>query len=298
MAGVTAIDERDANAVDSRVPMRLPGPVGTIADRIYSDFLMPSRLGAYRGLLETALSAGYTFVSIEAYWELLRTGDVDPARRYLVLRHDIDTDTDTAGEMWRIERSLRISSSYYFRLSTVDLPLIADIAEGGSAVSYHFEELATVAKRRRPVDAVAAKTLIPEAQDLFRRNLTRLRERTGLPMEVVTSHGDFVNRVLDLGNYEILTDPAFREELAISLETQDRPFLSSVTAHQSDAPYPTFWIRGDPYAAIAAAEPIIYLLVHPRHWRVNRRVSLRDNIGRLQEGLAYRLPALPGHRYA
>jgi hypothetical protein len=278
--------------------MRLPGPFATVGDRIYSDFLMPSRLGAYRGLLESALAAGYTFISIEAYWELLQAGTVDPDRRYLILRHDIDTDTDTAGVMWRIERSLRISSSYYFRLSTVDLQLMAAIEEGGARVSYHFEELATVAKRRRPADAAAAMTLIPEAQDLFRRNITTLRERTGLRMEVVTSHGDFVNRALDLGNYEILHDPGIREELGISLETQDRPFLTSVTAHQSDAPYPTFWIRGDPHAAIADREPIIYLLVHPRHWRVNRLVNLRDNIGRLQEGLAYRLPVRPGHRYA
>src|SRR6185295_3645039 len=101
--------------------MRLPGPFAVVGDRIYSDFLMPSRLGAYRSLLESALAAGYTFISIEAYWELIQAGAVDPARRYLILRHDIDTDTATAGVMWRIERSLRISSSYYFRLSTVDL---------------------------------------------------------------------------------------------------------------------------------------------------------------------------------
>ena len=275
--------------------MRLLAPVEIVRDRFYSDFLMPSRMGAYRALLEGALAAGYTFVSIEAYWNLLRAGEIDPARRYFILRHDIDTDTATADVMWRIERSLKISSSYYFRLSTVDLPLMAAIAEGGSEVSYHFEELATVAKKRRPADAAAAMKLIPEAQDLFRSNLTRLRGQTGLPMVVVTSHGDFVNRMLDLGNYEILTDPAIREEMHISLETQDKPFLTSVTAHQSDSPYPRFWIRGDPLEAIRTGEAIIYLLVHPRHWRVNRVVSLRDNAGRLREGLAYRLP---GRRFA
>jgi hypothetical protein len=278
--------------------MKLPGPLAPISDRIYSDFLMPSRLDAYRGLLEGALAAGYTFVSIESYWELLQDRAVDPAQRYLILRHDIDTDPGTAREMWRIERSLGISSSYYFRLSTIDLALMAEIEAGGSRVSYHFEELATVAKRRRPADAHEAMTLIPEAQDLFRRNLTRLRSRTGMRMEAVTSHGDFVNRALVLGNYEILKDPAIREEMAISLETQDRPFLSSVTAHQSDAPYPTFWIRGDPYAAIALCEPIVYLLVHPRHWRVNRAVNVRDNVVRIQEGLSYRMPHRLRRRYA
>lgn len=277
--------------------MRLPGPLATVSDRMYSDFLMPSRLGKYRALLEAALAEDYTFVSIEEYWNLLRANEIDPARRYFILRHDIDTDTETADVMWRIERALKISSSYFFRLSTIDLPLMARIAEGGSWVSYHFEELATVAKRRRPVDSAAAMRLVPEAQDLFRTNLARLRGQTGLPMDVVTSHGDFVNRMLDLGNYEILTDPAIREEMGISLETQDKPFLTSVTAHQSDSPYPRFWIRGDPFVAIADREPIVYLLVHPRHWRVNRLVNLRDNAGRLREGLSYRLP-VPGRRFA
>ncbi len=277
--------------------MRVPGPLGTVRDRFYSDFLMPSRLGTYRALLEAALAEGYTFVSIEEYWSLLLAGEVDPARRYFILRHDIDTDTETADVMWRIERSLKISSSYFFRLSTIDLPLMTRIAEGGSWVSYHFEELATVAKRRHPVDSAAAMRLVPEAQDLFRTNLTRLREQSSLPMDVVTSHGDFVNRMLDLGNYEILNDPAIREEMGISLETQDTTLPDERHGPPVRLAVPPVLDPGDPFVAIADREPIIYLLVHPRHWRINRLVNLRDNAGRLREGLSYRLP-VPGRRFA
>ena len=269
--------------------MRMPRPLATVRDRFYSDFVMPSRIGEYRSLLQSALAAGYTFVSMEAYWELLRADAIDSNQRYLILRHDIDTDAHTGEQMWSIERALGIRSSYFFRLSTVDVGLMARIAESGSGVSYHFEELSTVVKRRHAADVRAAQALIPEAQDLFRRNLAQLRTRTGLPMDVVTSHGDFVNRMLMLGNYEILKDPAIRTEMKISLEGQDAPFLTSVTAHQSDAPYPRFWKGGDPADSIARCERIEYLLVHPRHWRVNRKVNLQDNAARLREGLGYRL---------
>ncbi len=66
-----------------------------------------------------------------------------------MLRHDVDTDPGTAAAMWDIERELGVESSYFFRLSTLAPALMADIAAGGSEASYHYEEVATVAKRRR-----------------------------------------------------------------------------------------------------------------------------------------------------
>src|SRR2546422_7720159 len=91
-------------------------------DRCYGDFLMPSRLPAYRALLETALGAGYAIVSVDRLWALLGGAGLDPAGRYLVLRHDIDTGPATAAAMWRIERDLGVAGSYYFPLSTPDPP--------------------------------------------------------------------------------------------------------------------------------------------------------------------------------
>jgi len=86
--------------------------LGQLRDRVYSDFLMRSRLGLYRELLETALGAGYEVVSIEALWRRIVGPGLDPARRYLALRHDIDTDSRTAAAMWAIDRELGVKSSY------------------------------------------------------------------------------------------------------------------------------------------------------------------------------------------
>ena len=268
--------------------------LASLRDRIYADFLMPSRLGAYRGLLELALCAGYRVVSIEAFWRLIRGDAVDPGGQYLVLRHDIDTDASTARAMWDIDRGFGIESSYYFRLSTTDVELMREIADGGGQASYHYEEIATIAKQLHLRRAADVSDHLPEAQALFRENLERLRAATGLPMRVVASHGDFVNRAVGVPNRAILDDPEFRRRAGIELEVYDEALVRHVTSRYSDTPHPRYWASGDPVDGIARREAVIQVLVHPRHWRVHRLVNAADDIHRVAEGLAYRLPSRPG----
>jgi hypothetical protein len=258
--------------------------------RIYGDFLMPSRLGTYRTLLETALRAGYSILSIEQFWALIGSGTVDPARRYLVLRNDVDTGPRTAEAMWRIEHSLGITGSYFFRLSTLDLALMNDIAAAGGEASYHYEELASVAKRRHLRSRSDVLEHLTEAQDLFRTNVDRLRAQSGQPIRVVASHGDFVNRKLGLTNWLILDDPAFRREAGIELETYDHAFMSHVTSRHADLTSPPYWTPADPAEAVTRNELVIYLLVHPRGWHVERALNARDDAVRIREGLLYALP--------
>ena len=258
--------------------------------RLYADFMMPSRLHQYRAMLESFLAAGYVVVSVEAFWRLITKGDVESIQRHVVLRHDIDTDPATGREMWAIERDLGIHGSYFFRLSTVDVSLMQAIEKSGSSASYHYEDLATVAKRRRIRTQSDAYEHIPEAQDSFRRNIDRLRGITGLPMRVVASHGDFVNRKLGVPNWVILTDESFRRDSGVDLETYDDSFMARMSCRHRDTLHPTYWIPEDPLAAIARNEAVIHILVHPRHWRVARAVNAKDDVVRLVEGFRYNLP--------
>lgn len=260
----------------------------TVRDRVVADFFMPSRLAAYEDLLRRAIEHDYTVVPIEQYWEIAQ-GDLEPERRYLLLRHDIDTDPGTARSMWEIEDRLGVRGSFFFRLSTLDVGLMQAIDAHGGEASYHYEELATVAKDRHPRTTEAAQALIPEARELFAVNLTRLREVTGLPMSVVASHGDFLNRRLEVKNTEILADPVFRARMGVRLETYDEAFLDTVTSYHRDLLYPGQWMHGDPYAAIDRGERVVYLLIHPRSWRVDRMGNLRDDVARVREDLAYRI---------
>jgi hypothetical protein len=262
-----------------------------IWDRLYGDFLMPSRLGEYRALLEAALGAGYQVTSVEAFWDLIQRGGIDPGTRYLVLRHDIDTGARTAAAQWRIERDLGITGSYYFRLSTLDIDLMIRIAAEGGHSSYHYEELATVAKRHRLRSRETILDHMSEAQDLFAANLAGLRARTGLPMRVVAAHGDFVNRRTGIMNWTILVDRAFRAEVEVELEAYDEAFMSRVSSRHADLMYPRYWTPEDPADAIARGESVVYVLVHPRGWQVERGLNARDDLFRLVEGLRYALPA-------
>jgi hypothetical protein len=260
-----------------------------IRDRIIGDFLMPSRLDQYRALLEAGLSAGYRFCSVADAWEWLRTGEPDAGQRQIILRHDIDTDPGTAAVMWQVDRSFGVNSSYFFRLSTFNPDLIAEIAAQGGEASYHYEELATIAKRHAVRSRSDLLGHLPEARDRFAQNLTTLRRRTGLPMRVVASHGDFVNIRLSAPNWLILADDPLREQLGIELETYDQDFLRRLPCRITDRAYPTFWNPRTPASAIRAGEPIISLLVHPRHWRVDPAGNARDDARRIEEGVRFAL---------
>jgi hypothetical protein len=258
--------------------------------RLYGDFLMPSRLGLYRAFLERALAAGYEAISVERLWALIGTDSLDPARRYLVLRNDIDTGPSTAREMWQIERALGIVGSYFFRLSSLDLPLMHEMGRAGNEPSYHYEELATVAKQHHLRTRADVLRHLPEAQELFARNVTRLRSVSGQPVRVVAAHGDFVNRKLGILSTVILDDPTFRTQVGIELEVYDEACMSRVTSRHADQTSPPYWTPEDPLAAIEAREPVVYVLVHPRSWRVERGLNARDDAVRLWQGLRYSLP--------
>ena len=262
----------------------------SVANRIYRDFLMPSRLDDYRRTLEMGLEEGFSAVSVERFWQLLADSAVQPDARYLVVRHDIDSDPRTAAQMWDVDRSLGIRGSFYFRLATLDLELMASIGAAGGEVSYHYEDLATVAKRQRARTAEDARSHLPEARESFARNLESLRKASGLSMRVVASHGDFVNRRLGVANWEILDDPAFRRQVGVDLEVYDDSFMRHVSSRHCDAGYPNLWESPEPLSAVRRHEHVVYLLVHPRHWQVNRVVNLHDDALRLQEDLAYRMP--------
>ena len=108
--------------------------------RFYSDFLMPSRLHEYALLIEKSIDSGYEVHSVESFWDEIKK-NFAKTQKYLILRHDIDTDIKTANAIFNIEKSLGVKGSYYFRLNTLDIELMQRINEYGSEASYHYELL-------------------------------------------------------------------------------------------------------------------------------------------------------------
>ncbi len=255
----------------------------TVLNRIYSDYLMPSRLAEYDALLRTAQGHGYAQMSIR---EFLREPNRAARPPTLVHRHDIDTDTRTAAKMFAVEARHGVTASYYFRLSTLDFGLMREIEAYGSEASYHFEEVADFAKRHHIKNADTLRRRFPEIRQEFLRNCARIEQALAIKLTTVASHGDFANRRLNVINHEILHDRAFRSRCGIACETYDPELLEQFDLYISDRPPPRYYHPVDPRSALGRYR-CICLLTHPVQWETNWRESTKSNVRRLVEGLTW-----------
>ena len=248
---------------------------------------MPSRLGEFKRLLNSALEHGYQTYTISQFWKETKHGKINIPGKCLILRHDIDTDLSTAKRMWEIEHSLSIKSTFFFRLSTFNVRLMKLIENNGGEASYHYEELATFCKKHHIKSTQEVKERLHEIRDQFKMNIMRLRELSGLPLQIVASHGDFVNRKLCIPNQIILKDKDFRKDVNINLEAYDESANRLIESRHSDKPFPQFWAPVAPIQAIENHIGVIYVLIHPRQWRASIITNLKDNLKRLYEQLKY-----------
>ncbi len=260
------------------------GKLTTIKNRIYSDYLMPSRLSEYDEILKMLTEQDYKHITFREYKKLLDTNSLNG--RYFINRHDIDTDIATAKEFFRIEKKYDAKASYYFRLSTLDFDFMRELEEYGSEASYHFEEIATFAKQQHIKSKEEIVNRLDEIKELFTKNFRYVEQKLGYKLETVCSHGDFVNRAIGVINNEITKDESLREKLGILCETYDKDLMESFDIYISDKPYPVFYTPKSIFESIGREETIC-MLTHPRQWRTNIVINTQDNLTRLLEGLKW-----------
>jgi hypothetical protein len=257
----------------------------SLINRLYSDYLMPSRMCKYEELLVNAKQGGYRQLSVRDFHHAVRQGDAATGR-ILVHRHDIDSDLRTARKMFALEVRHGVRASYYFRLSTLDFGFMRDIEAAGSEASYHYEEVATYAKQHRLRRGCEVRERFPEIRELFVKNYTRIRDHLGVPMVTVASHGDFANRRLKVINHELLRDPELRRRCGIECESYDDELLRHFDLYVSDRPYPVFFHPISPFDALGRHRRIC-LLTHPVQWETNWIENTRCNMVRLAEELVW-----------
>lgn len=265
--------------------------IRTVWKRLYRDYVMADRTADYGRLLGLARAMGYRGTTIGAFHKALKAGTGDGAdlRRLLVLRHDIDSSPELCRAFAAAEERAGMRGTYFFRLSTVDVGIMRELAEAGHEVGYHYEELATLAKERGANRTDRVDGLIPAARERFAANLAALRERTGLPLRVAASHGDFANRVLDVTNVVILRDPGFRAAQGITVEAYDAELMRPIALRVADTYHPAFWKPEDPQRALRAGVGPGYILTHPRQWGRQPLCNARDDLLRLVEGALFTL---------
>ncbi|HEX4159558.1 MAG TPA: hypothetical protein VHY79_13900 [Rhizomicrobium sp.] len=247
---------------------------------------MGSRLSRYRALLNFLVETGYSFQPLREFAEAVNRNE-SASSPVCLLRNDVDSDPAGAGLMFDCDRAAGVRATYFFRLSTLDVGLAKEIASSGSEVGYHFEEIATAAKRlglhsRRQIDA----HMEPIRQD-FRANFAHFAARTGLIPRVVAAHGDFVNRRIGVPNHYLL-DRNLMEELGIVADAYDARIHGDLQARFSDWPAPQWWNPADPVAALGDRPATVSILVHPRQWTCNPLLNLRLDALRLRDEAGWR----------
>ncbi len=93
----------------------------------------------YRKLLGFLIDKGYSAITFADYMQKTRP------TRFVILRHDVDLKPKNSLATARIEASLGIKASYYFRAvpESWDDAVIKEIASMGHEIGYHYESLAT-----------------------------------------------------------------------------------------------------------------------------------------------------------
>jgi hypothetical protein len=257
----------------------------TLLNRLYADYLMPSRLGVFEDIIVAARDSGYTQTSVRDFWEILRSGAPVPDK-VVLRRHDIDTDLQTTRKLFEIEKKHGIRSSFYFRLSTLDLDLMHEIEAYGSEASYHYEELATFAKRNHIKESALVMKQLAEIRREFLDNFRRIERQFGRKLTTAASHGDFANRRLKLNNTEVLDDPQLRADCGIECETYDPVLTRHFDIYISDCPAPRYYRPICPIDAIGRHQRI-YLVTHPRQCAANWKANTKDNLFRMVEALRW-----------
>ena len=125
----------------------------------------------YRELLTALQSKGYVTITFAEYMKITRP------ERFVIFRHDVDKKPKNSLATARIEVSLGMKASYYFRAvpESWDESIIKEIASLGHEIGYHYESLATCNG-----DTTAA------LRD-FELNLNKLRELA--PVTTICMHG-------------------------------------------------------------------------------------------------------------
>ena len=259
--------------------------MNTLLQRVYADYLMPSRLGQYTRLLAEAAAHGFAQWPVRDFHRALRTPDALP-ERILVHRHDIDSDLRTARKLFAIEQRAGVRASYYFRLCTLDYGFMRAIEAAGGEASYHYEEAATFAKQHRIRRADVLRAHFPAIREQFANHVETISSRLGKPLATVASHGDFANRRLQVINHELLDD-ALRRRCGIACEAYDAALLRHTDIYISDRKPPQYYHPVSPFAALTRYRRILFL-THPVQWETNWVDNTRCNLRRLAEELAWR----------
>jgi len=132
---------------------------------------MDFTLKKYTELLQSLKEADYVFITFEDYCKGSGNGN------FVILRHDVDLKAENSLATAKIEASLDIRASYYFRVvrQSNKPEIIKEIASLGHEIGYHYE------------DMTICEGDSEKAIDHFKRQLEYFRQF--YPVKTICMHG-------------------------------------------------------------------------------------------------------------
>lgn len=259
--------------------------IKTILKRIGLDYFLRNRINEYDHLIKTALDKGFEIMPHSQFYDLVKKNEIG-SRKILMIRQDIDSDPNYCREWLRIEKKYQIHTSYYFRLCTIDIPIMKEVLAYGSDCGYHYEELASYAKRHKIKSAEEIQQHFDEIRKEFKHNLSALETQLGSKIQYIASHGDFANRKLKMPNHTFINREVL-DDNGLVFEAYDAEFLDNYSINIMDAGGPGYY--NGPISQLDALDQyqIVHLLLHPKNWRSSFYWNTYENSKRFFEGLKY-----------
>ncbi len=115
----------------------------------------------YFRILQSLQDSEYVFLTYADYQASSATFN-----RCVILRHDVDADPEKALEFAKLEKSINVKATYYFKTcnGVFDKNIIKEIAGLGHEIGYHYEDLSK------------AQGDVQKAIQLYEKNLSILRQ--------------------------------------------------------------------------------------------------------------------------
>jgi hypothetical protein len=259
--------------------------IKTIIRRIGLDYFLRNRINEYEELIKTALDKGFEIMPHSQFYDLVKKNEIG-SRKILMIRQDIDSDPIYCREWLRIEKKHQIHTSYYFRLCTVHIPIMKEVLAHGSDCGYHYEELASYAKRNKIKSAEEIQKHFDEIRKEFKHNLSVLETQLGSKIQYIASHGDFANRKLKMPNHSFINREVL-DENGLVFEAYDAEFVDNYSINIMDAGGPNFYTGSVSQLEALSHYQIVHLLLHPKNWRSSFYWNTYENGKRFFEGLKY-----------
>ena len=107
---------------------------------------MDFTLEIYTSLIKSLQNSRYNFTRFDDYKSSLGT----VLDNYILIRHDVDRHPENTLRMAQLEADIGICGTYYFRIvpDSFDERIIAEIAELGHEIGYHYEDVDLAVKRQ------------------------------------------------------------------------------------------------------------------------------------------------------